>query len=101
MFHESSSRDLEIARVEGVALAEIAGLVSFSKPAGALLGSAVGEGIGHDIALGVALQRVVANSSRGPDRFIEVAGFNDVFDAIGVTGPDTGKEIGLQLQADG
>src|SRR6478672_1802792 len=98
--HEWSCLELEIGGVESVALAEIAGLISLAEPAGALLGSAVRECIRHDVSLRVALQGVVADGGRGPNSFIDVAGFHDVFDAIGVTSPDTGEEIRLQFQAD-
>ena len=92
---------LQVRRVKRVALAEIAGLVAFAKPADALLGGAVREGIGHDVALRAALEIIVAHHTGRAHRFVDIAGFDDVLDAIGMTRPDAGEEIRLKLEPDG
>jgi hypothetical protein len=59
------------------------------------------KGIGHDVALRTALEIIVADHTRRTHCFFDVAGFDDVLDAISVTRPDTGEEIRLELEPDG
>lgn len=61
----------------------------------------MGEGIGHNVTARLALEIVVTNGARSANRFVDVAGFNDVLDAIGVTRPDSGEEISLQFESHG
>src|SRR4051812_29826255 len=53
-------------------------LVARHEPLLALRGRAVGEGIGHDAAGGLALQRVVADRARRGQRGVDVACFQEV-----------------------
>src|SRR6476659_1746934 len=92
---EDQVKRLQIASVEGVALVQIAGLVTLAKPADPLLGRTMGEGIRDDITLRAFLQTIVANGTRGTNRFVYVAGLNDVLRAIREMRPDTGEEIRL------
>jgi hypothetical protein len=60
--------ELEISRVEGVALPDVAGFKTFPEPARALLGTAVRERIGDDVALPLTLQPVVADRAGRAER---------------------------------
>jgi uncharacterized protein (DUF433 family) len=51
----------QLPRVEGVALADVAGVVAAFEPAEALFGGAVGEGVGDDVTGCLALDLVVAD----------------------------------------
>jgi hypothetical protein len=55
---------LKIRGVEGVALADVAGLVTFFEPAQALFGGSVCEGVGDDGACCAALDLIVADGAR-------------------------------------
>ena len=59
----------------------------------------MGEGIRHDIALGLFLDAVVADGARRIERLLDVAGLDDVLALLGMIGPDAGEAIGLQLHA--
>ena len=69
------------------------------EPAHALLAGAVGEAVGHDAALRLLLQAVVADGSGGGERLIDVVFIDHLAAAIlvGVIGPHAGQAIGLQL----
>src|SRR4051812_15569132 len=54
---------LKLASSERVALADIAGIVTFPEPADPLLRASVGERIRDYAPLGMALQSIVANSA--------------------------------------
>jgi len=99
--YDQEQEDLQIRGGEGVALTNVAGFVAFAEPADTLLGGAVSEGFWHDTAPGTALESIVADRSSGSQRFIDVAGFDDVFGAIGIMRPDTGEEVSLKLEANG
>src|SRR4051794_21397041 len=86
---------LQLARVEGVALADIACLVTFTKPAHSLFRSAVRKRIGHSITARSALQSVVANRSCRAHCFLDVARFDDLLGAIGIARPYPGQKISL------
>ena len=89
---------LEFASGEGVPLSDIAGLVSFAEPTGALGGSAMRERVRDDVSLGAALQGIVTDGARSPHRFIDVAALHDVLCPVGVTCPDSRQKIRLKLQ---
>ena len=57
------------------------------------------EGVGHDIALGALLQRIVADLAGGVQRLLQVALFQKPF-LGGEMPPDPGEAIGLELDAD-
>src|SRR6185436_2857562 len=61
----SKTDSSQIPRVEGVALADVAGVVAAFEPAQALFGGAVGEGVGDDVAGRLALDFVVADRAGG------------------------------------
>src|SRR5689334_18855297 len=68
---------LKLLRLEGVAAADLAAFQSALEPAHPLRRGAVGKGIGHDIALGLLLQRVVTDRGGGIERGFHVAAFQD------------------------
>jgi hypothetical protein len=59
----------------------------------------VGEAVGHRVALGLLLQRVVADRRGGAQRLLHVAGLEDAAGRVGVLGPHAGQAVGLQLEA--
>src|SRR5262245_53258400 len=63
------------------------------EPALALFGAAVGERVRHHTTLRLALQRVVADRSRGAECGLDVARIQPAFQAT--RGPDAGEAIGL------
>src|SRR5690606_27977106 len=79
--------ELVVGEVEGVAGVGFAGFESFGEPSGALFGGSVGEGFGDGVALGLALEAVVADGGGGAEGFVDVAGFEDVPVLLGVVGP--------------
>src|SRR6266849_6558795 len=66
-------RSLELRAPEGVAARHRTALEPGVEPAHALLGGAVGEGVGHDVALRLPLQAIVADGGRGLERGLDVA----------------------------
>src|SRR5688572_33192789 len=68
----SRGPDLERARVEGIALADIPRLEPLPEPAGALRRRAMRERVRHDVALSLALQLVVSHRGRRVERFLDV-----------------------------
>src|SRR5262245_34624557 len=59
----------------------------------------MGEGVGHDIALRLLLDAIVADGARRPERILDVARLNDVLTFLSSIGPDAGEAIGLKLHA--
>src|SRR6188508_2180300 len=88
-----------VGNAERVALAQVSGLEASAEPAGALRGSAVGEGFGHDLTPALLLQAVVADRPGGPHGLLDVAFLEDVFHLVRVVRPDAREEVGLQLEA--
>jgi hypothetical protein len=68
------------------------------EPAHALLGSAVGERLGDDLALRLPLQAVVADRRGGRQRLLGLARFEDLLHAVGAMAPDAGEAVGLQFE---
>src|SRR5262245_25084729 len=91
---------LQITRLKRVALAEIASLVTTAEPADALFGTAVGKRIGHDVTARAALESVVTNRGSRAHRFLDIAGFDNALDPVGIPRPNAGQKIGLQLETD-
>src|SRR5262249_14759210 len=96
---EIFERGLEFPSLESIALVDVAGFKAASKPADALLGRAVGERIGDDVALGLLLEAVVADGGGGAKGAFQVALLEDVPHFLGVVRPDAGVEVGLELDA--
>src|SRR5580692_8385881 len=89
----------ERIRRQRVAAIDLAAIEAGLEPALALLGGAVGEGVGHDIALHLLLQPVVADRGRGLQGLIDVAGVEEMVLLLGTVRPYAGETIGLQLDA--
>src|SRR5262245_815142 len=85
---------------ERIALPDVAGLQPSAEPADSLVRASVGERVGHDIPLSLALQPVVADRRRGTERRLDVAGFEDLAALLGMVQPDAGQEVGLELDPD-
>src|SRR5512139_3221959 len=92
---------LQRLRGERVALGEAAAGVAALEPALALRTAAVGEAVGHDLALAAPLQRVVADLRGGVHRLFQVALLEPVLAALRVVRPHAGETVGLQLDANG
>jgi hypothetical protein len=43
------------------------------------------------------LKSVIANRASRAHRFFDIAGFDNMLDSVGITGPNTGEKICLQL----
>src|SRR6185369_9725142 len=83
------------------AVAELAAGEAGFEPADALGRAAMGEAVGDDVTLALLLQAVVADGRSGIQCLVDVAGLDDLALLVGVIGPDAGKAIGLQLDANG
>src|SRR5262245_55430289 len=57
------------------------------------------EGVGHDIALRLLLDAIVADRARRPERILDIARFDNVLTFLGAIGPDAGEAIGLKFHA--
>jgi len=57
----------------------------------------MGETVGHDIALALFLQPVVADRRRGRQAFLDIAGLDDMLLPIGAIGLDAGETIRHQF----
>ena len=91
---------LEVAALERVAAVDAARLDAALEPVDALRAGAVREGLGHDRALRLALQRVVADLRGGVERRLDVARLEAPALLLLRTGrPDAGEAVGLQLDA--
>src|SRR5439155_15775392 len=75
-------------------------VVTVLEPAAALLRGAVSEGLRHDIALRLPLQIVIADSSGGTERLVDIADVEDTFLLRGAR-PNSGVAVGLQLKTNG
>ena len=64
------------------------------EPVAALVRSAVGEGLGHDIALRLALEIVVTDRRRGAERLVDIAHVENAF-LLSRPRPDARITIGL------
>src|SRR5262249_8846328 len=108
MFHTTISHDyestidlgsdfggLKLGRVECVAAVDLPRLQPGHEPARALLRGAVGESVGHHIALSLPLQPVVADGRCGLHRRLHVARFDEVPRFLRVVRPHAGKAVGL------
>src|SRR5262249_30481677 len=89
----------EPGRGERVALTGVAAVDSALEPAHALRRASVGERLGDDTPLRLALQAVVADGGRGVETLLDVAGLEDLAGALGVVRPHAGQAIGLELHA--
>src|SRR5947199_1553696 len=90
-------RSLELRPPEGVAARHGTALESGVEPAHALLGRAVGECVGDDVALPLPLQAIVADRGRGLERSFDVALLDEFPALLRTIGPEPGETIGLQL----
>src|SRR4029453_12838509 len=93
----------QLRRGKGVAAPDLARLQAGIEPALALLGAPVREGVGNDVALRLALERIVTDRGRGAQGNLHVAGFDEQRLALAaqilvlVVRPDAGEAISLQL----
>jgi hypothetical protein len=81
---------------EGVTRIGVAGLQPAAQPARALLGGAVRERLGRDVALTLSLQPIVANRGRGSEAFVDITRVEELT-LGGVIAPHTREAVGLQL----
>src|SRR4030095_7143729 len=88
--------DLQLARVKRIALTQIPRLVTLTKPAHSLFGSAVRKRICDSATSRTALQSVIANRSGGAHCFFDVTRFDDLLCAVGIACPDASEKIRLQ-----
>ncbi len=96
--HPGYGHGSELRGVEGIAdLRPPAGETGL-EPARALRRGAVGERIGHHIALRLLLQSVVAHGLGRVDGLFHIARLQHLALVLRVIGPDPGVAIGLQLQ---
>src|SRR5689334_18761553 len=86
---------------EGVAGGDVAALEAGREPVDTLLRGPVGERVGYDCALGLALQAIVADRRRRPERLLDVALLEPLVTRLRVVRPDPGEAVGLELLADG
>src|SRR5262252_7960089 len=93
----SSSDVSALCRAERIAVLDLPRRQPGGKPARALLRGAVGEGVGHDIALRLSLQAIIADGRRGLHRRLHVAGFDELPRFFGMVRPYSGKAISLQF----
>src|SRR2546426_274451 len=99
----TARESLQVRRVERIAGPDGAFAETGRKPALALFGAAVGEGIRHHVAGRLALQRVVADRRRGPHRRLDVARLDErrpalvLLALVLVIRPYAGETVGLQL----
>ena len=84
----------QISSIESIALANVARVESFTKPADSLRGSAMRKRVGDDLPLRFALEPIIADGACGSQRFLDVARFEDTL-LRGVMRPDSRQEIGL------
>src|SRR5215217_5787235 len=92
--------NLKRPRRERVAALGITSLVAATEPAHALLGAAMGKGVGDHATLGAALDGVVADGAGGAEAALQITLLQRdlaVRDRARVGRPDTGVAVGLQL----
>src|ERR1700719_829590 len=98
-FRSTRKPALQRTRRQRIAARNLAAIEPRLEPALALLGRAVGEGIGHDIALHLFLQPVVADRGGGLQRLVDVARLKEVVLLLGAVRPHAGEAVGLQLDS--
>jgi len=76
-------------------LAKIACLVAAAEPADAVFGRTVSKRIGHDVTARAVLKSVIANRARRAQGFFDIAGFDNMLDPVGITGPNASQKIRL------
>src|SRR3984885_6350284 len=91
------TKSLQRVRRQRVAGRGLAGIKAVQKPALALFRGAVGEAVGHDIALHLLLQAVVADGGRGLQGLIDVALIEKAVLGLGAVRPDPRIAVRLQL----
>src|SRR4051794_39340059 len=74
----AADRRLQLLRAERVADIEVAAGQALAEPAHALRRGAMGEAVGHHVALALFLQLVVADRGRRGQRLLGVAGLEDL-----------------------
>src|SRR5262245_57387017 len=92
------SRARTWAKALGPAGVGIAALDPLVEPLHALLRGAVGERLGLDVALGLALQPVVADGGGRAQPLLHVSGLEEVLVLVGVVRPHPGQAVRLELQ---
>src|SRR5947209_7643950 len=85
------------SRRERIAPPHVARVEAGAEPAGALLGGAVGPGLGVHLAGGLLLNPVVAHGGGGAQAVVEVPRIEDVA-LLGRIAPDARQAVGLKLQ---
>src|SRR5580700_12053641 len=98
-FRSARRSALQRTRRQRIATRNLAAIEAVLEPALALFRRAVGERVGHDIALHLFLQPVVADRGCGLQRLVDVARIEEVAFFLSAIGPDAGEAIGLQLDA--
>src|ERR1700674_1655268 len=93
-------RSLQLRAPQGVAARHSTALEPGVEPAHALLGRAVGECVGDDVALRLPLQAVVADGGRGLERSFDVAGLDEFPALLRKVGPHPCEAIRLHLDLD-
>src|SRR5258708_26255751 len=88
---------LQRTRRQRIAARNLAAIEAGLEPALALFRRAVGEGVGHDVALHLFLQPVVADRGCGLQSLVDVARVEEVAFFLSAVGPDAGEAVGLQL----
>src|SRR6516165_5401984 len=89
----------ELFGTKGVASLDVPLIEAALEPSLPLFRRAVGKSLRHDIALRSFLQRVIADLRRRVKRLVQVTRVENAF-LLGLTAPDAGEAVGLQLEAD-
>src|SRR5579863_1284826 len=90
---------LQRTRRERITGRNVAALEPVHEPALALFGCAVRERVRHRVALGLFLQAVVADGRSGLQRFVDVAGIEEIMFLLRTVRPDSRQTVGLQFDA--
>src|SRR5580700_2310902 len=98
-FRSARRPALQRTRRQRIAARNLAAIEAGLEPALALFRGAVGEGVGHDVALHLFLQPVVADRGRGLQGLVDVAGVEEIVLLLGAVRPHAGEAVGLQLDA--
>src|SRR3984957_3636549 len=98
-FRPGCRRALQRTRRQRIAARNLAAVEASQEPALALFRRAVGEGVGHDVALHLFLQPVVADRGGGLQRLVDVARLKEVVLLLGAVRPHAGEAVGLQLDS--
>lgn len=89
-----------VSDVEGIHLVHVAGGEALVEPPGALLGSAVREGVGSGAAISLLLEEVVADLAGAVHRLLDVALLEAAEELVLVVAPYACQEVCLKLQTD-